>query len=244
MTIDQGIILTGGRGTRLMPLTDVISKHLITVGDKFVIDYPLQTLKNSGVKDLIVVLGSDHFEQIVKYLKDGQKWGMNVSYIHQNKSDGIAAAINLCKAQLKNCDQFLVALGDNFFEKQIKWSDKPGAEIVLDDYKCNGLDIEHFGVATLTSAYNGLQKIEEKPSGINFAKFNYPITGFYKFDQKYFEYFKNLNPSKRGEFEITGIIEQYWKDNTLNLTWHQGLWSDLGTFNSIANINNYLYSKK
>lgn len=239
MKVKSAVILTGGHGTRLQPLTNVISKHLITVKDKFLIDYPIEILKKSGVEDLTVILGSEYFEQIVKYLKDGQDFGLNIKYVYQRKADGIASAINLAKDCIKD-DRFIVCLGDNLFlsnENILSFlSDRSfGADIVL----TSPPDIHRFGCASIDKN-NNIVKIEEKPKTINNNFQNYAISGLYVFDKNYFEYFKDLKPSHRGEWEIVDMIKKYHSLNQLNYTHFNGQWLDVGTKEALNKLNDII----
>jgi glucose-1-phosphate thymidylyltransferase len=118
MKVTSGIILAGGTGSRLAPLNAFFNKHLVPVYNKFIIDYPLDTLKNLGVTDLTIVLGGSHFSQVVSHVKDGSHLGMTVNYVYQDKPMGIAQAVNLCKKFM--AEDFVVILGDNIFEKPVK----------------------------------------------------------------------------------------------------------------------------
>ena len=240
----NGILLSGGNGTRLHPLTKVINKHLLGVNGKFVIDYPIETLKNMGCKDITVVLGGQHFDQVVRYLQDGSRYDLNFNYVFQSEPKGIAHAINLCEKFVYDDADFSVILGDNIFENNIKWNNpdwktNPKAQIVLSDYPP---DLNRFGICSFDDN-NQIQKIEEKPKVLDPKLNNLAIAGCYLFTPKYFEYFKDLKPSDRQEFEITDIIRKYYEDNNLGWTKLDGLWSDAGTHESIAFVNNYFYSK-
>jgi glucose-1-phosphate thymidylyltransferase len=238
--IKDGILLAGGTGSRLKPFTSYISKHLLNVGGKPIIDYPIDTLKQLGVENLTIVVGSSFSGQIMDYVQDGSSFGMNVNFIYQPSAVGIAQAINICKPFVK--DKFMVCLGDNIFEKPIKFNDLDGAQIALTTHK----DIHKFGVAICTywaQSIDGkahIHKLEEKPKTINKHYKYYVITGCYQFDQNYFEYFKNIKPSSRNEFEITEIIQQYHNDGKLNSTFVDGWWQDAGTIESLQLANNLI----
>jgi glucose-1-phosphate thymidylyltransferase len=238
MKINKGIILAGGFGTRLAPLTNLFNKHMVPLYNKFIIDYPINTLKSIGVENLTVVLGGAHYGQVVSYLEDGSKFGMDINYVYQNKPEGIAQAINICKNSIGN-NRFCVVLGDNIFENKINFQDSEKAQIVLSTHH----NLNRFGVATIYN--NQIIKIEEKPKEISWENGlqNYAITGCYLFDNNFFEYFKELNPSSRGEYEITDIINMYNKDNNLSYTFVDGLWSDAGTHESVNFLNNFFYYK-
>src|SRR5271166_1645690 len=123
MRIGSGIILAGGTGSRLAPLNSLFNKHLVPVYNKFIIDYPLETLRKLGVKNLTVVLGGQHYSQVVSHIKDGQHLGMSVNYIYQNQPVGIAQAINLCRPFVEHKDNFVTILGDNIFENPIMFDE-------------------------------------------------------------------------------------------------------------------------
>jgi glucose-1-phosphate thymidylyltransferase len=248
----NGIILAGGNGTRLYPLTHVVNKHLLGVDGKFILDYPIQTLKQMGVENLTVVLGGSHFSQVVDHLKDGQAFGMNVNYVYQGEAKGIAQAINLCKRFVDwPNDQFAVVLGDNIFEKPVSFFYDKEKEYG-DDYKwktCASVvlhrhpDLKRFGVATLNQAQQ-IIKIEEKPQVLDINNDNYAITGCYMFDSQFFRFFQDLRPSARGEYEITDILQAYHREGKLTFSFTEGLWSDAGTHESIAYLNDYYFRNK
>ncbi len=250
MAITNGIILAGGTGSRLAPLTSLFNKHMVPVYNRFIIDYPVETIKNivtfTPIRNLTIVLGGDHFSQVVSHLQDGEKFGLNINYVYQSKPSGIAQGINLCEPFIK--DEFVVVLGDNIFEKPIRWveddssySTKPigGAQVVLHKHP----ELHRFGVASIDRETQKIINIVEKPKVINTDCDNYVITGCYRFDRQFFEYFKNLKPSPRGEYEVTDIIEKYNADNKLDYVFVNGLWSDAGTHESINLVNNFFYYK-
>jgi glucose-1-phosphate thymidylyltransferase len=236
MKLETGIILTGGTGSRLAPLNSLFNKHLIPVYNKFIVDYPLETLKNIGIKKLTVVLGGLHFSQIVSHIKDGNHLGMFVNYVYQDKPAGIAQAINLCKNIVKD-DKFVVILGDNIYENEINFIDNDSAQIVLHKHP----ELYRFGVASYLE--DKLVSIVEKPKLIDDCYDNYAITGCYLFDQDFFKYFDLLSPSARGEYEIVDIIKLYAESDKLGRIFVNGLWSDTGTHQSINYVNNFFYKK-
>ena len=218
MSINSGIILAGGTGSRLAPLNDLFNKHMIPVYNKFIIDYPLDTLKNLGVKNVTVVLGGSHFSQVVSHVKDGSHLGMSVNYVYQDKPLGIAQAINLCEKYVVQNDRFVTILGDNIFENSIKLNENSyGAQIVLHNHQ----DLYRFGVAGLNG--NKIIKLDEKPKVLDQALANYAITGCYIFDSDFFRYFQNLKPSARGEYEIIDIIRLYHADQNLGYSFVNGM---------------------
>jgi glucose-1-phosphate thymidylyltransferase len=240
MQVTSGIILSGGTGSRLAPLNSLFNKHLVPVYNKFIIDYPISTLQNMGVKNLTVVLGGSHFSQVVSHLKDGSHLGMTVNYVYQDKPMGIAQAINLCERFVG--DDFAVVLGDNIFENPVVLNEefKTGAQVVLHKHP----ELNRFGVAGIDMASQKILTLAEKPKVLSEATDNYAITGCYKFDRKFFEYFKELKPSDRGEYEIVDIIAEYGYDDTLGYTFVDGMWSDAGTHESINFVNNFFYNKE
>lgn len=233
----HGVILAGGTGSRLYPLTHTFNKHLLSVHNKFIIDYPLQSLKELGCTDVTVILGGSNYSQIVSYIKDGEKFSFNINYIFQKEPLGIAHGINLCKNILKNEDKFITILGDNVFDKPIQFlCEKP--QIILSPH----FHLNKFGVCSLDS--KKIVKIEEKPAILDSRYENYAITGCYLFDGNFFDYFNKLTISKRNEYEIAEIINFYHKDNNLNYSIYDSMWSDAGTFESINYLNNYFFNKK
>lgn len=239
--IKQACILTGGSGSRLQPFTSIASKQLFPIGDKFVIDFPLQTLKQLGVKDLVVILGGPHFQQVVQYIKDGSALGFdNVQYIYQSAPEGISHAIFKCEKAITE-DNFAVLLGDNYFENEIKLNniEQYGAQIVL----CKHNELDRFGVASINKN-SKIEKIEEKPKVIDTSFDNFAISGLYIFDREFFNIFKRTKKSARNEYEIVDIIKAYQENNSLGYTIMDGKWGDLGTFNSIKEISNYIENKK
>lgn len=232
----HGIILAGGLGTRLAPLTISFNKHLLSIHNKFIIDYPLKSLKDIGCTDVTVILGGTNYHQIVNYIKDGENFGFNINYIFQKEALGIAQGVNLCKNFLKNEEKFTVILGDNIFDGPINFkSNKP--QILL----ANHFDLKRFGVASLKD--DKIIKIEEKPNELDFNLKNYAIAGCYMFDYKFFEYFNKLKLSRRNEYEIAEIIDLYLKDDNLNYSIYDSMWCDAGTFESINYLNNYFFNK-
>ena len=236
MKVNTGIILTGGTGSRLAPLNSLFNKHLVPVYNKFIVDYPIETLRQAGVTNLTVVLGGAHFSQVVSHLKDGDHLGMNINYVYQNKPAGIAQAINMCKPFINGA--FVTILGDNIFENNIEFADSDkGAQMVLHKHP----ELNRFGVASYDG--NKLIDIVEKPKTINTSYDNYAITGCYLFDTQFFKFFEKLTPSARGEYEITDIIKMYAMEENLDRIFVDGLWSDAGTHESINFVNNFFYNK-
>jgi glucose-1-phosphate thymidylyltransferase len=238
--IKNGIILSGGEGTRLRPLTNVVNKHLLGVNGKFIIDYPLNTLKQMGVENLTVVLGGNHFSQVVGHIKDGLAHGFKTcNYVYQGEAKGIAQAIQLCRRYVDNDDQFAVILGDNLFDEPIHFPKLVGAQIVLKSVP----DPKRFGVAFCDSEMT-IMDIKEKPLTLDPRYQPLAITGCYSFDYHYFDLFHHLQPSARGEFEITDLIKLYYHDRECSSQIYNNFWSDMGTHESIAQCNQYFYAKQ
>lgn len=226
--IKRGIILSGGLGTRLLPLTSITNKQLLPINKRPIIDYSINTLIELGCKEITVILGGEHFQQIVSYLKDGSDKNVYFNYVFQNKPSGIAQAINLCAPYFSQEERFAVILGDNLFETPIKFKDNGKAQIVL----YNTPEINRFGCASIRD--NNIVHIEEKPKVLRTdCDANLAITGLYIFTKQFFEYFKTIQPSSRGEFEITEILSKYLQDGQLDYSFSDGRWLDCGTFETI-----------
>lgn len=223
----KGILLSGGTGSRLLPLTNFINKQLIPINRKPIIDYSINTLIELGCDDITVILGGTNFQQIVSYLRNGSHRGTHFNFIFQEKSDGIAAAINLCEPYFRAEKDFYVCLGDNVYEKTFKWKENDKAQIAL----ISTPEILRFGVASIKNG--SIIKIEEKPNYLEDNYENYAVTGCYKLTRKFFEYFKELKPSSRGEYEISEILAKYLKNGELDYQFVEGEWIDCGTFDSI-----------
>jgi glucose-1-phosphate thymidylyltransferase len=222
----RGIILAGGTGSRLFPLTKVTNKHLLPVYDKPMIYYPLRTLVSAGITDVMIVSGRGHAGHFLELLGSGAEFGVNLTYEIQEKAGGIAQALGLAE---KWADDRAVAviLGDNIFQDDVKndvASFKEGAKIFLKTVP----DAERFGVAELDR--DRVLSIEEKPKK---PKSNYAVTGLYLYDADVFSIIRTLIPSGRGELEITDVNNAYLKKGIMQYTILKGFWSDAGTFDSL-----------
>lgn len=242
MTINKAILLLGGNGTRLLPITRHFNKHLIPLNQHFVIDYPLNTLKQSGIKEVQVVLGGQNYSQIVDYIRGGKDFGMKITYNFQEEADGIASAINQCQSFVENEQQFIAMLGDNIYSHPIKINKTPydnphNAKIILHKHS----RLNDFGVVSVGNN-SKIISIQEKPKNISHKLDNYAISGFYVFTKEYFNYFKNIKPSARGEFEITDIIKQYNDNGDLDYIIYNNFWNDAGTHNSLEECREYIKS--
>mgnify|MGYP003677920085 FL=1 len=237
----KGVILAGGTGSRLYPLTQVTNKHLLPVYDKPMIYYPLETLKKMGCKDIMIVSGREHCGEILNLLGSGRDMGIRLSYEIQDDAGGIAQALSLCE-RFVGTSNVAVCLGDNIFDDDITAYDLEdfggGARIFLKEVH----DPERFGVATIRKGGScEVISIEEKPKE---PKSNLCVTGLYVYDNKVFNYIKNLTPSDRGELEITDVNNFYVKDRLMSCHFLLSWWSDAGTFESLLKASSLVANKK
>jgi glucose-1-phosphate thymidylyltransferase len=234
----KGVILAGGLGTRLRPLTHITNKHLLPVYNKPMILYPLETLINSGIKEIMIVCGKEYGGSFMNFLGSGKEYGVKLSYALQEKNDGgIADALSYAEDFADN-KSIAVILGDNIFEESFKkYLDnfKNGAMIFLKKVK----DPERYGVPVFDKK-GRIIKVEEKPKK---PKSQYAQTGFYIFDNKVFDFIRKQKPSKRGELEITDTINFYAKIKELRYAIVKKAWFDAGTINSLLEASNYIYKK-
>lgn len=230
----KGIVLAGGLGTRLHPLTKVTNKHLLPVYDRPMIYYPIQTLVNAGIRDILLVTGGNSAGDFLKLLGNGREFGLqHLDYTYQEGEGGIADALRLAE-HFADGKPVCVVLGDNIIERNIVRAaqafheQKVGAKILLKEVK----DPQRFGVPVLDG--NKVVKIEEKPAQ---PRSPYAVTGIYFYDAHVFEIIKTLKPSGRGELEITDVNNAYIE--TGQLTWDvlDGWWTDAGTIESLLFAN-------
>ncbi len=222
----KGILLAGGTGSRLRPLTFVTNKHLLPVYDLPMIFYPLQTLLNAGIKEIMIVSGDEHTGHIMRLLGSGKEWGARFTFEMQEEAGGIAQALGLA-AKFAAGSDIAVILGDNIFEdnfKQAVKSFKGGARIFLKRVP----DPKRFGVPTLQGKQ--VVKITEKPRK---PASKCAVTGFYLYDARVFDVIQTLAPSRRGELEITDVNNWYVQHNLMDAKQVKGFWSDAGTFESL-----------
>lgn len=233
----KGVILAGGLGTRLYPLTHATNKHLLPVYDKPMVYYPIQTLVNAGVESILVVVGGPHCGDFIRVLQNGKDFGIkHLEYAYQNSGDGgIADALKLAKDFADN-DSIAVILGDNCTDADISKEAKEfkdGALIYLKEVP----DPERFGVAELDPKDNSkVVGIEEKPEK---PKSNLAVTGLYLFDNNVFKHIEAVKPSERGQLEITDVNNIYIKEGNMRWANLNGFWSDAGTFESLYRTNVY-----
>lgn len=229
----KAIILAGGTGSRLYPLTKVTNKHLLPVGKYPMIFHPVYRLKQAGLTDILVVTGKDHMGDVVNLLGSGREMGVNFTYKVQDEAGGIAQALDLAEQFVGN-DQMVVILGDNVFADDITpfvanfRNQQVGAKILIQEVS----DPSRFGVPELEG--ERIVSIEEKPQQ---PKSNFAVTGIYMYDHKVFDIIKTLKPSARGELEITDVNNAYIKRGELTFDVLQGWWTDAGTHASLARAN-------
>ena len=234
----KGVILAGGTGSRLYPLTKVTNKHLLPVYDKPMIFYPLNTLKKMGCKDILIVSGREHCGDILNLLGSGRDMGLKLSYEIQDDAGGIAHALSLAE-RFVGTSNVAVCLGDNIFDDEINLEDfEGGSRIFLKEVH----DPERFGVAELEKGSDcKVLSIVEKPKN---PKSNLCVTGLYVYDNKVFNYIKNLTPSDRGELEITDVNNFYVRDGLMTCQRLTSWWSDAGTFESLLKASTLVANKK
>lgn len=229
----KAIILAGGTGSRLYPLTKVTNKHLLPVGKYPMIFHPVYKLKQAGLTDILIVTGKEHMGDVVSLLGSGSDLGVSFTYKVQDEAGGIAQALGLAE-QFVGEDQMVVILGDNVFADDISpyvsnfCDQQKGAKILIQHVE----DPKRFGVPELQG--DRIISIEEKPQQ---PKSNYAVTGIYMFDHRVFEIIKTLKPSTRGELEITDVNNAYIKRGELTYDVLQGWWTDAGTHASLAKAN-------
>lgn len=236
----KGIILAGGSGKRLAPLTKVTNKHLLPVGPNPMIYYPLQTLIEAGIKDIMIVTGGNNAGDFLKLLGNGQKFGLkHINYTYQEGEGGIADALRLAE-HFAEGGKIVVILGDNVIERSIgkyvkKFQQQPkGARVLIKKVP----DPERFGVAEIKG--KNIVSIKEKPKK---PKTNYAVTGIYMYDGQVFDIVKRLKPSRRNELEITDVNNTYLKKGELYYDILDGYWTDCGTFKSLLRANNLVAKK-
>lgn len=230
----KGIILAGGLGTRLYPLTYATNKHLLPVFDRPMIYYPIQTLMKAGIREVMVVTGGPHAGHFLAVLKNGREVGLtHLEYAYQESEGGIAQALALCE-DFADGQDVLVILGDNTTDADIGPAVRTferGARLFLKKVE----DPERFGVPVFDS--NGkIIRLEEKPEK---PKSNYAVTGLYIYDNKVFDHIRVCEPSQRGELEITDVNNFYIQSGELDWVELDGFWSDAGTFESLYRTNEF-----
>lgn len=237
----KGVVLAGGLGTRLYPLTYATNKHLLPVYNKPMVFYPLQTLVKAGITEIMVVTGGPHAGHFLRVLKNGKGLGIkHLEFAYQENEGGIAEALSLAE-DFSDQKPLTVILGDNTTDADISKevaSFKKGAMIFLKRVS----HPKRFGVPVFDKKNpKKIIKIEEKPRK---PKSSFAVTGLYIYDYKVFDYIKKTKPSKRGEREITDVNNLYIQDGTLKWAELDGFWSDAGTFKTLFLANKYWFEKK
>jgi glucose-1-phosphate thymidylyltransferase len=227
----KGVILAGGLGTRLLPLTRVTNKHLLPVHNKPMIYYPLECLVNAGIEEIMIVTGGNDAGDFLRLLGNGHEFGLqDLHYTYQEGEGGIADALRLAE-HFADGDKIVVVLGDNIIEKNIRsvvsvFSRQPrGARVLLKEVS----DPERFGVAEIKDGR--IVGIEEKPRN---PRSRFAVIGIYLFDEQVFDIVRTLKPSERGELEITDVNNAYIRQGTMMYDILDGWWTDAGTFESLS----------
>jgi len=233
----KGVILAGGRGTRLAPFTKLIKKELLPVYDKPLIYYPLDTLKQSGVTDIVLVSDPRNVQPFLDVLGEGEEMGLKIQYTIQNKQLGIANALYQARPFVEKGESIAVMLGDNIFTENFEMAVRgftEGAVIGVTQVK----DPERFGVVSFEG--DRVTKIVEKPKE---PESDWACVGFYLFDSTIFDKIEKLNPSARGEYEITDVNNQYLNEGKMRCVKMEGKWFDAGTFDSLLEASNFFSQK-
>lgn len=227
----KGIVLAGGTGSRLYPLTKVTNKHLLPIGEKPMIYYPIEKMIEVGITEILIVTGTEHMGDVVGLLGSGKEFGCRFTYKVQDEAGGIAQALGLAENFVGN-DSMLVILGDNIFEASLKAAVEHysgvGASILIKEVH----DPSRYGVAELKG--DSIVSIEEKPKN---PKSNYCVTGIYMYDSSVFDCIKTLKPSQRGELEITDVNNFYIQKGQMVFSILEGWWTDAGTHESYRLAN-------
>jgi glucose-1-phosphate thymidylyltransferase len=231
----KGVVLAGGTGSRLFPLTKITNKHLLPIYNKPMIYYPIQILVDAGIEDIMIVTGGRNSGDFLRLLGNGKEFGLkHINYTYQEGEGGIADALNLAE-HFADRQKLCVVLGDNIIEGDIRAAaddfrrQESGAKILLKEVP----DAERFGVAEMRG--DKIVGIEEKPRQ---PKSNYAVTGIYMYDGSVFDKIRTLVPSGRGELEITDVNNAYIREGTLTYGFLPGWWTDAGTFESLLRATN------
>lgn len=234
----KGIVLAGGKATRLMPLTKITSKQLLPVYNKPMIYYPINTLVKAGIKDVLIIIAPEYSGHFLNLLGSGQDFGVRFSYEIQEEARGLADAFIIGKNFIGD-DNVTMILGDNIFDDNFSeeiQSFKKGGIVFAKKVE----DPERFGVVEFDKNMKAVS-IEEKPKK---PKSNYAVVGLYTYDNRVVKYAESLKPSDRGEIEITDINNIYLKNGELKVNIFNGLWEDAGTFDSLLRVNNIMAKRE
>lgn len=237
----KGVILAGGTGTRLYPLTKLMNKHLLPIGKYPMIHYAIDKLKQAGITDILLITGKQSVAMFVDFLGSGANWGVNMTYRIQEEAGGIAQALSLAEGYILPDEKFVTILGDNLFTDDLQpYMDEfrklPKAAMVLIK---EVPDPERYGVPLIHSGK--IVKIDEKPAK---PLSNFCVTGIYMYDGGVFDVIRTLRPSRRDELEITDVNNAYAAGNLLSYSVLKGWWSDAGTFESFLEAQNVLFRGK
>lgn len=236
----KGAVLAGGTGSRLLPLTKVINKNILAVYDKPLIFYPIFTLRDAGIEEILIISGRGHAGQYLDLMSDGKELGVKLTYVIQEEPKGLAHGLSMAEDFADNGPIALI-LGDNIFEENLKPAvddfkkQKKGAKIILKQVP----DPERFGVAEFKG--DKIIGLAEKPKE---PKSNWIVTGFYLYDARAFDFIRTLKPSARGEYEITDLNNCYLKEGSLTYYKTKGEWIDAGTFDSLLKANVFIAKKQ
>ncbi len=237
----KGVVLAGGTGSRLYPLTKITNKHLLPVYDKPMIYYPIEMLVEAGIRDILIVTGGRNAGDFLRLLGNGKQFGLShLNYTYQEGEGGIADALSLAE-HFADGGKICVVLGDNLIEGSIRdavrqFEQQPrGARLLLKEVP----DAERFGVAEIQG--DRIVRIEEKP---RHPKSHYAVTGIYMYDGTVFDKIRRLVPSQRGELEITDVNNLYIEEGTLEFSFLEGWWTDAGTFDSLLRAANLVAEQR
>jgi glucose-1-phosphate thymidylyltransferase len=237
----KGIVLAGGTGSRLFPLTKITNKHLLPIYDKPMIYYPIQTLVDAGIRDILIVTGGRNAGDFLRLLANGKEFGLvHLNYTYQEGEGGIADALSLAE-HFADGDKLCVVLGDNLIEGSIRqavddFRNQPqGAKILVKRVT----DAERFGVAEVNGSH--IVGIEEKPQK---PKSDLAVIGIYLYDGTVFDKVRTLVPSRRGELEITDVNNAYIREGSMTWAELEGWWTDAGTFDSLRRATNLVAEKR
>jgi glucose-1-phosphate thymidylyltransferase len=237
----KGVVLAGGTGSRLYPLTKITNKHLLPVYDKPMIFYPIEMLVGAGIRDILIVTGGRNAGDFLRLLGNGKQFGLShLNYTYQEGEGGIADALSLAE-HFADGQKICVVLGDNLIEGSIRQAveeferQERGARILLKEVP----DAERFGVAEIEG--DRIVRIVEKPKH---PKSRYAVTGIYMYDNTVFDKIRRLVPSARGELEITDVNNMYIAEGTMTFSFLEGWWTDAGTFDSLLRAANLVAEQR
>jgi len=236
----KGVILGGGTGSRLLPLTKIINKNVLAIYDKPLIYYPICTLRDAGITEILLISGRGHAGQYLDLLASGKELGVKLTYEIQEEPKGLAHALAVAEDFADNGSVAMI-LADNIYEENLKpavndfLKQEKGAKIILKEVN----DPQRFGVAEFDG--DKIKNIEEKPQS---PKSNWIVSGFYMYDKRCFDFIRTLRPSARGELEITDLNNCYLREGSLTYYKTTGEWIDAGTFDSLLKANIFIAKKQ